>query len=457
MRPRMVDEILPSDNLPDLTAYIIQKDRAARAAQKIQDTKKGEKPAQKTSSAKSSGNGLPLRQYNDMPPMKYPKLRPELRHKGKLPVASTERNIDRYPEVRDEAIGEMQNLRDQKRKGKTERPILPPNLPKHQDYNAIPVSINPFADPASASSPSNLTSRSTISTSSKLTDCIKAGADSMDEARRELTDNFRPPFDHIQYPSFSRSRQNSSASSKSFFCAGVEEPMKKVKALEKEEMDNTGQRLSGDGIDTWFSSPPKYCRLCRKPGVKGVRGLCRKCEKDFMKPKTAAFEFVSPPLTSDKVKPTPPLRDMKVLYMQKTTKESKSPLFDTEGHIKARLSSKNRRDLTHRNNRPAVTNVVPTRSTSRWADIEYEDADEDQMFQRWQISSQKAELDRTQQLELEVKSDHSEEEEPLIEKEEKGVKETANRDSSFFSLWDGHLLDHEGPTRDVSYSSRRKV
>jgi hypothetical protein len=118
--------------------------------------------------------------------------------------------------------------------------------------------------------------------------------------------------------------RNSDASDLSFYCIGETEatkpadlPAKEIQVLKKRQAQNSA-RVSGEGTDPWTQAPPAACRLCRKPGVRGIRGLCNDCETDFIRPKTRRFEFSSS--DEDEIKPTPPLKDLEFLRQNNAKK-----------------------------------------------------------------------------------------------------------------------------------------
>ena len=90
------------------------------------------------------------------------------------------------------------------------------------------------------------------------------------------------------------------------------------------------------GKNLWRAGPHDPCRLCKMASsVIGMRGLCRECESDFVRPETvvsnapAAASAPSRPYVfedddEDEVKPPVPLKDKKTLAMRRSAASSRS-------------------------------------------------------------------------------------------------------------------------------------
>ena len=114
----------------------------------------------------------------------------------------------------------------------------------------------------------------------------------------------------------------------SFCCAGEKDKGGKDVKMEK--------RLSGSGTTLWKGGKLEKCRLCRERLANGVRGLCRECESDFMRPKTppppksysswrSKYE-VSASDSENEVKPVPPPKDKRRFLSTRHEVERKSSL-----------------------------------------------------------------------------------------------------------------------------------
>jgi hypothetical protein len=289
-----------------------------------------------------------------------------------------------------------------------------------------------------------------------------AGVDVLDETRRELAGKFRPPFEFLSYLSFSLSGQNSkqggsdTASSESFYCVGDEqvEDSEKVKALRKSRRDNMERRvrLSGEGTNPW-TLPPQNCRLCKKPGVRGVRGICEQCESDFMPPR--AFVFDSPSVQSlVEIKPTPPLKNKRRLSMTGKSDSRKAALQidceETEDQ-RPRVPVKDEIKLSSvRHIRPKIIISVCSRHDSQKAVVEGVH-EEDLTHGGWATELMEAEYDRTQRQYTSLSSTYVSDETRGSEGETDTAtlvaEEPMKRQSSFYSFWVGVLDDYEATMR----------
>ena len=241
-------------------------------------------------------------------------------------------------EKRQEAnIEKLQTLRTAIRDGKMEKVVPPPN-------GVLFPPTNPFRNPPSAESshPStskprghsrNRNSKSKFTSKKVLATYISNTGDVLDATRREIKEKLLPPFEHLNYPSFSLSRRASNSSDDSFYCIGEgadeqEANTKAVKELKAcyQESDHYQQLHASGGEKTnlrIFPNAYKKCRLCRNLASDGDggTGLCQECEREFERPKTRVFGLE---LTNNKngeyeeeeeeeIKPTPPLKDKKIM------------------------------------------------------------------------------------------------------------------------------------------------
>ena len=208
-------------------------------------------------------------------------------------------------------------LREAVLAGKLEKAIPPSrSLDTHRYPVPPPRPQVPAAKPTSSRVRH---SKKPFSKPTKFGDLIDRSANIFDETRKDLVSKFMPPFEHLHYPSFTHSdrkfRRNSDVSDMSFCCIGEQETeqAQKVRGLISTHQQDL-QRKSYEGSDPWVCYPARVCRLCRKPSVRGIRGLCNDCENDFIRPKTQKYEFVDfDGNVSEEIRPTPPLKDLKIL------------------------------------------------------------------------------------------------------------------------------------------------
>lgn len=218
------------------------------------------------------------------------------------------------------------------------------NVPSPRHANVPPVHIEQSkssvphkrisAKPARKSSDRKSSDRRPYSTSGKLVDILGESADMFDEARRELTEKFRPPFDHLNYPS-SRSKRDSNVSpvsDESFYYKGEDKRLA-LRERQRRYEGNESPKLTDEGTDLW-NAQLQNCRLCRKKGAGKMRGLCRDCENDFLRPTRGSSSETSRS-SAHRVrtsKPEVPLKDMKSLNIQDANQgEQHKPWWDRGG------------------------------------------------------------------------------------------------------------------------------
>lgn len=358
-------------------------------------------------------------------------------------------------------------LRDAIRAGKLEK-VVPPLQTPGTEGRLAPPPPRP-QEPASARTPRN---KKNSSASNKVAEFIDRGADILDETRKELAGKVIPPFEHLNYSSVScygpkKFRRSSDTSDLSFCCVGENEPTKeaqaptkKVQALKIRHQQNSRIRLSGEGISPWSQTPPAECRLCRKLGVRGIRGLCNNCEKDFMRPKTQKFEFhSSSDEGGDEIKPTPPLKDFKVLTAKKTReveakcKPISHPSPDKRERQNSQGSVKTEPKMTSIDSYPQIIGP-PIRQNSQEAMTGGEDDDE--RFRSWQTPAVRDECGRTKSLfkrwsdcyetddfeSFDKKNDSV----ALVDREGPRPGTARSRDSDFYGFYDDLLREHGDKT-----------
>jgi hypothetical protein len=449
-------DIAPSDNLPEMTAYLTQQMRIEKAARKEENMIVG---------ANSSGRYVPLKDADRKKTDKESSacLPPVLRRKPKF-TGLVKESLGAQKEKHksrgrtDVDPREFQDLRAAMRDGRLERGVPP--VPARAEGLLLPpncLAQDPFLDPKSTRT---LRSKKSSSTSSRVASYMGTSADYMDETRRELAGRFRPPFEHLNYPSFSLSHRNpaskrkgSADSTQSFFCIGEGDSGK--------TSPEPTRRLSGEGTSPWDPAPLQACRLCRNNWARGIRGLCEDCEKDFMRPKTVKFDSSSGSSYShdDEFKPTPPLKDKKTFSINRKEVPSKC-VFHTGADERGERPKLPLKDiplksglrLASANFRPIV--VEPQRQDSQKAKVEGVEGDNDR-YTNWQTRSMKFEYDRAQKAFARWSAcyengdfDSFEEDElaPLIGRRTLLAKDSFKRHSSFYKFWDEILNDRGSET-----------
>ncbi len=170
--------------------------------------------------------------------------------------------------------------------------------------------------------------------SKKAMEYIGESADLLDLTRRDLQDKFRPPFENLNYPSFSLSRKSSNCSeSSSFFCQGEGKEEKVANAQAVQDL----RRLSGDGTSPWTQAPPSNCRLCKIQRAGPIRALCGGCERASIQRRLSepGLSYPSNPYEFEdegyEVKPPPPLKDRK--YSMLNDNGESKPVFHVAGEM----------------------------------------------------------------------------------------------------------------------------
>jgi len=483
-------DIAASDDLPEMTAYLTQQNRAQRKAEKekkaaaamaapnsTRQTKppkvpEKEKKVSATTTTSSTRKALPAlptvpdnkktETKRTLAPATAPIKKPSLRRQPNFISENlgSENQKRRVSSV--ENLAKLQVLRTRIREGKLEKVVPPPSNSFSEGRLAPPrPTQNPFLRHVPSRSSSKRTaprSGKNSSASSRVVSLIGTSADLMDATRREIAGKFRPPFEHLNHQAWwdektkeRKERKGSEGSIESFCCVGEEVPKKeedKVQALKQRQTEN-GKRVSGEGTSPWVKAGPSSCRLCGKGGVGGVRGLCRECEDDFMRPEDSPkirrrSSWSSSCCSDDEVKPTPPLKDRNTLLLRNQVDGSKLVYqINQQDEYHQKLQAKTK------SNRPEILEPTPQRPISQRAIFDYESdsesesesESEEENHRNWQTRSMKDEFEKSQKLFSRWSSALGEdvgfqEETPLVGKGQ------VERDSHFYDFYDD-LLENE--------------
>jgi hypothetical protein len=395
-----------------------------------------------------------------------PKFREVLREKLRVPTSAGEEELR---DNRETDFRKLQALRNKIREGKLEQTARPvQNLSTERPLSLPHHLRTPLFDPPFARHPRH---KKANSTSSRVAEYFGTTADILDERRRELAGKFRPPFEHLSYASFSLSRCNSTTntsgsqtSSETFFCIGKDGSSLEVPNVQEKQADNGVRRMSGEGTNPWECGPPKLCRICKKAGVRGVRGLCNDCEKDFMRPKTLAFGASFSPhsyLQNHEIKPTPPLKDKDILSARKVMTKDRSAyrVNNEHGYVSLGVPDRGILKRVNADRKPTVVERTSQEQGSQQAGLDLGDGnedgeeDEDEEYRGWQTRCTRSEYERAREITGRWPSCHEngdfewfEEESditPLVGADAKGKNNTMQRHSSFYQFWDEILRDHE--------------
>jgi hypothetical protein len=418
------------DQESEMTAYLIQHHRVEKATRKDEEI---------TVDANHSGNYLPLRDTDrGVAPDDAPF--PILRRKAKfIKEKQNIKSINSRPHTTDGKIDiqKLHKLQQAMKEGRLEQVVpssqpsrtegrlfLPPNRLQNRFADPSPRVSAEFSRECSSSlhgTPSltrHSSRRGKTKSSSRVKDYIRTSVDTMDEKIKEVQSKFRAPFEYINYPSSTKARRASVDSDESFFCVGEGEQRANTQGIHdlKASQYNAAneRRLSGAGISPWGNHAPSTCKQCKKFAMVGVQGLCEKCEADFYLRK--AQRQNSDSNYEDDLRPTPLLKDAKILFQVET---------DSLEDVRSTIA------LKDTGFRPTL-NPVPLRQFSRKAQIE---DDEDELTQTHRIverwSTRYEENDAAYAAERDTA--------PLLRRKEKGLNKTGMRDTNFYNFYDDVL------------------
>ena len=422
----------------ELTAYMTEQylvDKSARRDERL------------IISANSSGRYLPLKD-TDSAPVADISRSPTLRRKAKFVkengyIKSTDSQA--RPRTADDKIqmDKLKSLRQAMKEGRLEQ-VIPPRQPSRTDLQQAPPR-NRLADPQSG--PSSEFSRGRSSSrhatpshthqvsqhrrkksSTRVKDYIRTSTDYLEEKRKEVQNKFKAPFEHLNYASFPPSRRSSVSSDESFYCVGEQKQGQKSNAQAIHELKSRQQgasnerRLSGSGASPWAHHAPDNCRLCQTFGATGVQGLCQKCETDFHRRKTQ--EQNSDSEYEDDFRPTPPLKDAKILSMRR---QNTQRYFQVETEsledVRASVALK---DIASR----PIFNPVPVRQFSHKAVVVDDDdlgrTETQKMVERWSSRYEENEAPYVEELDTA----------PLLRRKAKGLQKGSSRDTEFYGFYD---------------------
>jgi hypothetical protein len=395
----------PAENF-DITAFLTRERREEKAIQKQEKV---------ISSTNSNGSYLPLKDVKHSTPEPTASL-PRLHRKGKFSNIAkdwltTQENGSEGSKLREKgSLADLKNCQAAMKTGKLERALARPVKRGEEGRLAPP------RGPLFLQAP---TARKSKPSSSKAVEYLGTSADVLDKTRREITSKFHPPFEHPNYSPSQRTSASSSTSSYSFYCQG----------------ESSERRLSGKGTDPWTQQHIEQdCRLCRRPDVEGIRGLCEDCEREFMR----ASGFAS---SDDEVKPIPPLKDRKTLSLRRDKSGKLVSHFDKPIQKGPRLA-------TNGGSSKAIV-ITPMRQESQRAVVEDGGDADDVYITRWQRRVAKAEYERTQNPKerwskygnahnFTVEAEHDLA--PLLpNKGDGGPLKNHKRRTAFYSFWDDLL------------------
>jgi len=440
--PHYGADISAQYKLSELTAYMTQQhlvDKAARRDERL------------TISANSSGRYLPLNDtYCD--PVTDDASPPTLRRKAKFVKENgyiTSKDSPTRPRTADDKIqmDKLKTLRQAMREGKLEQVVARRQQLRTDRQQAPPP--NRLPDPQSRPSAESSRGRSSsrhatpshtphvsqhrrMKSATKVKDYIRTSTDYLDEKRKEVQSKFRAPFEHLNYPSFPSSRRSSASSEGSFYCVGEKNQAQKSNAQAVHELKSrqheasNERRLSGSGTSPWTHHAPDNCKLCQTFGATGIQGLCQKCEADFYRRK--AQEQNSDSEYEDDFRPTPPLKDAKILSMRKqqATQHYFQVETDSLEDVGATVGLK---DIASR----PIFNPVPVRQFSHKAVVvDDDDLDRTQtqkMVERWSSRYEESEAPYVEEPDTA----------PLLRWKAKGLKNATSRDTEFYGFYDDVL------------------
>ena len=425
----------------ELTAYMTQQHLLDKIARRDEGL---------ISSTNSSGRYLPLNDTYCSPVAEVARS-PTLRRKAKFVKENGSiRSTDPHARLQtaDDKIqmDKIKTLRQAMKEGRLEQ-VVPPRSLRTEQQEAL--SPNRLAEPQSRPSAESSRGRSSsrhatpshtphvsqhrrMKSSTKVKDYIRTSTDYIDEKRKEVQSKFKAPFEHLNYPSFPSSRRTSVSSDESFFCVGEQKQTQKsnrqaIHELKFRQQEASSQRrLSGFGVSAWAHHAPDNCKLCQTFGATGIQGLCQKCEADFYHHKSE--EQNSDSEYEDDFRPTPPLKDAKILSMRKQQDTQHYFQVETDSleDVRATVALK---DIASR----PIFNPVPVRQFSHKAvvvdDDDFGRTQTQRMVERWSSKYEEDEAPYVEELDTA----------PLLRRKAKGLQKGSSRDTEFYGFYDDVL------------------
>ncbi|KAJ8058088.1 hypothetical protein OCU04_012947 [Sclerotinia nivalis] len=214
-------------------------------------------------------------------------------------------------------------------------------------------------------------------------------------------------------------------------------------------------RKGSNGDETWNTHWENSCKLCRKRGTSGPRGICHTCEGNFLN--TTAWEENTPQYRDvGDIRPTPPLKDQHIAYMRDML--STSPPHYNDPNYRPALPAKDfpapEKDFIQvskvENSRPQIVNPLPVRQESQrlvYGGMSDSPRDIEIGFPEWQTHSLEIEGEKTEQMFKRWSENYRVEAEEAAEgndyREEDGEEHVTPRDSIFYDFW-GDILKGDG-------------
>jgi hypothetical protein len=196
---------------------------------------------------------------------------------------------EEWRDVREKGIERVRSIRKEIREGRLELAVPPADMFRRERRSAplIPPTMRTATPPLETKENYLYGARTDNSGLLPSDDALNRTFSSL--LRRSVPVPEIAPDTHLQTPADNRSQISSSSTY-------------------SEEITSSGQQanLARKGHNLWRPGPLDPCRLCKKGSVVGIRGLCRECEEDFVRPESPFFN----PQNSceDDVKPPPPLK-----------------------------------------------------------------------------------------------------------------------------------------------------
>lgn len=207
------------------------------------------------------------------------------------------------------SMGQIKFYRDEIKAGRWEK-VVPPsqgngsgggggNRPHHAPPPTIPFFDRPGPSsqklptprvPPRAARHRSDRSRRTKSLSEKMGDMMVDSMDVVDEATRGIISKCSPL---LKSDPFKRLSGRKASIEWDFTCEGDEVADTKTRKAPPGAVPappRPARRASGDGTSPWAQTYIGRCRLCSADGVAGIRGICIRCEREYLRPKSPRIE-----------------------------------------------------------------------------------------------------------------------------------------------------------------------
>ncbi|KAI9648768.1 hypothetical protein NHQ30_003408 [Ciborinia camelliae] len=388
------------------------------------------------------------------------------------------KGIQRESKEEKTTIEQLEMMRKAMWNGKLEK-VVPPShdMPKHTDV-LHPSTPNSTSTRNSKGKGKGKVSEGRASPIQKLKGYMGHGVEVVDDYLEKKTTSktgskLPSPFEYLLYPSYDgkgkgKSERNSTesrAKSKGkgkakeeedsdeelWGCVGEknnesgilmasppEDPGKENRDV-GDEVEPPKTRKESNGEESWTVHRENLCKLCRKRGPSGPRGLCRACEQNLLN--TKAWEESNANLSDESdIPPTPPLKDRNIASIREMLATT-PPNYCADANYRPPLPAKDSIHVSKvENSRPQIVNPLPVRQESQYlvyGGMGDSPRDIEIGFPDWQTHSLEIEGAKTAEMVKRWSENYRVKDVKggAEEKEEENEKGHSPRDSTFYDFW----------------------